>query len=518
MPALNMYLYNLWCSSFSSGLIGQAFLVLSSAAWLVGPFLLAYRFSTHYKSARSRQSYRFPALSLGGQRWDQSLENRHLLLAGATGSGKSQCIDSLIPQIRKRGDTLIVLDKGGHFTKIHGRRDDLILAPLDRRSVDWSPLAEVRDVADVERMKKVLLPDSADPHANEWRGFGQELIAAALEDALLNKGNNGTLVKTLLTISKKDLKAALGVRATRMLETDEMSSDALATASSKLAFLRFLNPQAGASNGWSFRNFLAEADRQPGQALWMPLLDRHLSAMEPMLVAWLSAITGAILSLSENESRRIWLIVDEFGNLPAIQDIATLLNESRKYGCRAVAGIQSLAQLRKNYGKDGATAMLAGFTSVGIFRQNDPETAEYWAKHVGKRQIQRTVRSGGRSSGHSGWSEQIAVEDAILPYELQHLDVGKTLFWRPGVPVRDSWVSIKLRDPVSLYPSGTGFIDAFNLWHPAPPWMLPDHAETVSPAPPASTDLGPTDTERDKDTEVEALRAALADLDKTKGT
>jgi len=87
-------------------------------------------------------------------------ETEHILLAGSTGTGKTQTIYGLLDAVRKRGDLAIVYDKSGSFLPIYYRPDlgDQILNPLDRRSATWSPWAEINDPTSAETMAESIIP------------------------------------------------------------------------------------------------------------------------------------------------------------------------------------------------------------------------------------------------------------------------------------------------------------------------------------------------------------------------
>lgn len=67
----------------------------------------------------------------------------------------------------------------------------------------------------------------------------------------------------------------------------------------------------------------------------------YSEAAKPLLACWLECAASAVLGLPPSPDRRIWLILDELADLPAVQNLARLLPEGRKFGaarwlaCRA---------------------------------------------------------------------------------------------------------------------------------------------------------------------------------------
>ena len=56
-------------------------------------------------------------LNLDGLPFIKDKETSHILITGTTGAGKSNCLNTLLPQIRARGDRAIVVDLTGDFVK-----------------------------------------------------------------------------------------------------------------------------------------------------------------------------------------------------------------------------------------------------------------------------------------------------------------------------------------------------------------------------------------------------------------
>ena len=62
-------------------------------------------------------------------------ETRHFLVAGCTGSGKTNLIDNLLPQIEAKGQPAIVIDQTGEMISqyYNSDRGDIIFNPFDAR-------------------------------------------------------------------------------------------------------------------------------------------------------------------------------------------------------------------------------------------------------------------------------------------------------------------------------------------------------------------------------------------------
>jgi hypothetical protein len=81
-------------------------------------------------------------------------ENKHFLIVGDTGSGKSSIIRQMLYQVDARGDSAIVYDPACEFVKqfYNERRGDIVLNPLDARMPYWNPSKELRRKAEAKAL------------------------------------------------------------------------------------------------------------------------------------------------------------------------------------------------------------------------------------------------------------------------------------------------------------------------------------------------------------------------------
>jgi len=87
---------------------------------------------------------------IGGVTIPRTLEAQHFLISGTTGAGKTQVINGMLRSIRKRGHRAVIADPAGGFYARFGQPGDVLVNPFDKRSVQWSPFAEVRADYDCE--------------------------------------------------------------------------------------------------------------------------------------------------------------------------------------------------------------------------------------------------------------------------------------------------------------------------------------------------------------------------------
>ncbi|MHB8332180.1 MAG: type IV secretion system DNA-binding domain-containing protein [Candidatus Dormibacteria bacterium] len=364
------------------------------------------------------------AIPIGQVSIPREIETQHVLLTGSTGTGKSLALQTLAETIRDRaGDRAVVVDPGGELMARFWRCGDTILNPLDARSVAWSPLAEMRNAADADRLAKSLLPDTDGQDAQQWQCYAQGLTSAVLQRLAERQGvaTNADLTYLLTVASAGDLEALVrGLPAQTLFDSAaaKMLGSVRAIIGAYLAPYRFLPPGAGA-DAWSLRRWVEGGSGW----LWIPVRADLNTALRPLIAAWIGELVSATLALPPDRDRRLWLLLDELAALGRVQSLSEALTQGRKFGLCAVAGLQTVAQLRGAYGLQGAQTLLSCFSSQLILRATDPETADWCSRLLGDQQLSRRVKSEGSGAGgsHSGESEQISIERVVLPSEIAGL-------------------------------------------------------------------------------------------------
>ena len=127
---------------------------------------------------------------------------------------------------------------------------------------------------------------------------------------------------------------------------------------------------------------------------------------------------------------RVVLYCDEFGTMPPF-DVLPLFSAGRSRRLTLVPIIQSLAQLEKNYGKEGSEIIQDNCqdTIFGGFAPNS-QTAEVLSKALGN----RTVLSGSVSRGKNDPSQSLQMMERPLltPDELKSIPKGSFIVQKTG--------------------------------------------------------------------------------------
>lgn len=165
--------------------------------------------------------------------------------------------------------------------------------------------------------------------------------------------------------------------------------------------------------------------------LILPEEDRTKNFMAGLMIQNLSK---ELFELAEKGSgrlpNRVVFYCDEFGTMPAF-DVEALFSAGRSRGITLVPIIQSLAQLEKNYGREGAEILTDNCqdTIFGGFAPNS-QTAEQLSKSLGS----RTVLSGSVSKGKNDPSQSLQMIERPLmtPDELKSIPKGSFVVMKTG--------------------------------------------------------------------------------------
>lgn len=374
----------------------------------------------------ARGTSREPATTaIGTVRVPSEIETRSFLLLGAPGTGKSLAIGRMLDDFRAvDGSRAIIADASGiYVSRYYDDRRDRILNPHDARSARWSPLAEIKSVADVPALAKSFVPDG-EGESKAWNNYAQGFIEQILEHCFVEGLRNRDFLRLCTSAPTDELVPIFaGSPVAALLErgADRTLASVRAIVGSHVRAIRYLDPEAGARD-FSIRDFMQES----AGWLFLSYEQGHRDGLAPLIAAALDVAARATLGLPPDLSRRVIFALDELPLLGKVQSIVDLATNGRKHGAVLLAGIQTVSQLRESYGRETAQTLLACFGNALILRCSDAETAEYASRHVGDAERIRTLKSGGSSSGdssssHDNWTQQYSKDRAVLPSEIQSL-------------------------------------------------------------------------------------------------
>lgn len=320
------------------------------------------------------------------------LETRHILFTGTTRAGKTTAIRAILRIIRERGERAVVADGKGDLMSALFSEGDVLLNPFDGRGEQWSPAAEVAGPWDADAFAESVAV-GGDERDKSWTRRTQTLIAAVFS-RLLERGE-ATNEKLLyyLTRAPIDELAALvaGTEASVFFGMAKEFTDSVrGGAGDALRAYKYLHQQAGI-DAFSIRKFVQDETRRGW--LWLPYAADQAAALRPLLATWIGAVISAALSMTPSEARRLWLVTDELSSLGRVRNFIDALTKGAGFGLCSVAGIQSVSQLRLDYGLDGSDVLLGCYGTHLVLRTPDEKTAKHMAGALGGAVVERKEES-----------------------------------------------------------------------------------------------------------------------------
>ena len=368
-------------------------------------------------------------LAIGGQPLVKGSETQHVCLTGGPGSGKSVGLMELLDGIVRRGEPALVFDPKPELIRhfFDAARGDLVLNPLDRRAVAWTPWAEVQGPHDYVAMAQSWVPEESkgsDPFFTD----AARILAAGLLEATHARADLVELARLATQGSIGELlRATRGTSAAAFLSSEAAATrDSIRTTLGAYSeWLRWLRSDGA---GFSIRDWVrAVAGRADASAGWLWLTSRGNVAdvLAPLVRIWIESAVREILSRPVSRTARIWLILDEFPTLGRMRAVEQVMAQGRGHGAVVVLGLQSISQLRDRYGIHGAATLLGQPSTHVILRQNEPDAALWASQLLGEAEMLEPFESlHYAAADHSdaiALGERVVKVPAVLPSELLSL-------------------------------------------------------------------------------------------------
>jgi len=315
-------------------------------------------------------------------------ERSHFFIHGTTGTGKTQSFGHLIDNIRAQKQRAIIYDKGGIFIQsFYNPKTDIILNPLDARSANWHLWHECQDRADYDSLTESFIATPAHVSDPFWIEAARAVFSAAAYK--MSQEENPTvpqLLKTLLRSDLGEIERLLQGTGAESLVSDKIEKTALcvrasvATAVKSLQYIADKGAQRFAVRQW----VLNENKGKKGGILFISSVAEKHATLRPLITMWLDTAVRTILSLSENERRRIWILLDELPTLNKLPCLQNTLALGRKYGVCGVIGIQNYAMLQATYGNSGAESLKDLCNTSLFFRSPSRRMSDWAANELGE--------------------------------------------------------------------------------------------------------------------------------------
>ena len=420
--ALEMYTWmktNVFC--------GQAYglILLWHSALIIASTFGIYHGKKYLKSKKiPKKDERF---TVSGIPLDSGTETKSFGFFGSPGSGKTTTVFELLDQIREKKQRAILHDPKGEFIEYFYRKGkDYILNPMDKRFPGWNIWNEIKDPTHYSSLASSLIP-TLDPKSKEWTDGAATIFQELLKRlAQLDMKTNAELWEKITTSTVEDLNRFLeGSPAQRLCDpkAEAQSAGYLGSVTTNTKAWEYLVGKEG-NPPLCIRDFIRNDDHDS----WIFLSSRaeQREAFAPLVSLWIEIASTSLLSLEPDRKRRVWYVIDELPSLQKLPSLTKLLAEGRGFGACCILGIQSVAQTRSIYGRDGSDALLAMPQTTLVLKTDEPDSASWLSRALGQQELEekRQSTSMGANSMRDGVSisEANATKNLVLPSEIMGLD------------------------------------------------------------------------------------------------
>ena len=385
----------------------------------------------------------------------KDMETRHFLVSGSTGSGKTNLMHNMLPQIERRGEPAIVIDNTGEMIAkyYNPERGDIIFNPMDARSNDWDFWSDCSNVEELERFSKILFSFNRKSSDSKSDPFWEQSAEIVFNECVkyLTKSNNKTiesLQSLTINATVEELKKRLvDTPAARYLTDDSkgMSSSVLSTLATSARPISYLSDGA-ISGKFSLKQYFKKLNQGSNAWLFLSTKPSSRNLTLPLIACLTELSLCQLLDIGINNNRRLWFVIDELPSLRKLPALSNLMSEGRKYGSCIMCGMQSLNQLYSIYGQYEGSTIFGQFGTRFFFRNTENLIARQVSESSGMETITRQQKntSFGANEFRDGvsYNEHQQKKPLIETSDLSSLATGSCYVFLPEPEVRITKINV----------------------------------------------------------------------------
>lgn len=376
-------------------------------------------------------------LVMGGVKIPLSCEVKHGLVIGRTGTGKTLAMRYLIEQLRERNLKTIIYDyKGDYLCKFFNAKRDILFNPLDSRSVGWNIFNEIQTRMDINAIVSSLIPPQHGEHMF-WNTASQHVLEGLMHHLYQkNRKTNKDLWEVLTldggnisAILKKTVGGEMGLKAIDDGKNPQ-ARGIFATLSQYTAVFDYMQNSDG---DFSVRKWLED---EQSNFIFITNYSEVQDTLKPVLSLFIDLLGRKFLSMKDDDNRRIFFVVDEFGTLQRLPTIIRLLTLSRSKGGSVWLGIQDTGQIDKIYTKDHRQSIVNATVNNLIFAVEDPETCKFISETIGDyeySEVEENISMGpGEYRDGISFHRRNQTKRLLLPSEIKNIPERNCYLKLPG--------------------------------------------------------------------------------------
>jgi hypothetical protein len=398
----------------------------------------------------------------GGHMYYLRDANRHCLIMGATGSGKTLSLrllmQSVLPYIGTRlapekpplDHRAIIYDaKQDMLSYLYGmgpdpkanpagaaawRRRIKVLNPFDARCCAWDMAADIKTPGAVLQLATNLIPPEPESSQPFFSDAARHLLYGAILSLTLTRPGAWTFRDVLLAMRDMDLLRMLLLRTTHTSHLVGLYMNPGRTFDSvKANIATKMMPYEVVAALWSkakekvsLRDFLDLSKER--LILVLGNDEENRAAVDALNRVIIKRLSELIVGQPEDEERRTWIILDEVREMGRLDGLPSLLLRGRSKGACVVLGFQDIDGMKDVYGEYQAQELVGQCAFKAILRLESPTTAEWGAKHFGVKEelvklYNQSTNTGGQMGMTRGKGDYIHKTEHVLYTELLKLPV-----------------------------------------------------------------------------------------------
>ena len=424
---------------------------------------------TSEQVARTLKSLRMASdLIIGKMPLVKNMETMNFLVSGSIGSGKTNLMHNLLPQIERKEQPAVVIDNTGEMiAKYYNKeRGDIIFNPLDARGHIWDFWQDCSKQKDLEKFANILIGFNSRKNHREARDFWEEAaqsvfvnFASAIQDR--DSYSVEALYNKLCNLENAELHQILkGTEAARHFAKDneKVVASIMSVLMSNIKPLRFVR-DSSKNEKFSIEEYLNNINEGGGSWLFLSTDPSARELTAPLNASLLELLISRMKRTRTNSNNKLWIVMDELPSLGKLPSLAELMAEGRKYGSCVLAGLQSTSQLYKHYGDADSSNLIGLFKTKFMFASDDPRMGDLYSKLCGNSTIisQQKNTSFGANEFRDGvsYNERKEKTPLVSYEEFGKLNIGECYTLLPLASVRLS----KMQVPQAKLPDKNNWFD-----------------------------------------------------------
>ena len=288
----------------------------------------------------------------------------------------------------------------------------------------WSIFNELRSSIDIDAFCASLIPESASQD-NFWPISSRQLLGSIITYCIHNQITNYSDLWRMVNLGNEQLlelfKSTPGCEeGTKLLTEAKTANNILAVMSNYTKPIKYL---VGTEGNFSIKEWVKDTNNDH-KIIFLSNYAMIQETIRPFLTMFADFSIKTLLSLDDDLNRRLFFILDEFGELGKIGTIVPLLTGSRSKGGSSFLLIQDTARINTIYGQDGCSTIVNACGNLISFAVKKEE-AEFTSDCFGSAEIKRTEES--KSMGVDNISDSISIsrqtveKRLVMPSEVTNL-------------------------------------------------------------------------------------------------